>query len=115
MPLYQPPLSVVYAVEYFAPGFWKEFIGAANAALSPGDQVTSWWRSRAENERVEGSIDSQHLVAAAFDVVPGTLATTAAKLRRYGFTVVQYPTHLHAQAWPAGVARASGLLDYLGL
>jgi len=110
-----PPSSVVNAVERFSPGFWASWQRAVNAAWSSsgGFTVTSWWRSPSYNREVGGSEESQHLVGAAFDVVPVTSRNMQA-LQRAGFRVINEGDHLHAQPWPAGVARSSGLLRYLG-
>lgn len=114
MSVYTPPYGIVVTVDRFAPGFWTDFVNAANRSLSVGDQVTSWWRSHSANIEAGGEGDSQHLIGTAFDVVSED-RTLAQRLRAAGFIVVEYPTHLHAQAWPAGIARASGLLGFLGL
>jgi len=111
-----PPQSVVNAVERFSPGFWRAWGHAVNQAWRSADgriQVTSWWRSPSHNREVGGSDDSQHLVGAAFDVIPVNQRVYQA-LRQAGFTVINEGDHLHAQPWPGGVARSSGLLGYLG-
>jgi hypothetical protein len=102
-------------VERFAPGFWRawgEMVRRAWAASDGGIQVTSWWRSPSHNREVGGSDDSQHLVGVAFDVMP--LERYRRALVGAGFRVVHEGDHLHAQPWPAGVARTSGLLRSLG-
>lgn len=102
----QPPMTVIRAVERFAPGFWGQWSGAVAAAWrsAPGMRVTSWWRDPRHNREVGGSDSSQHLLGVAFDVVPVTSGNYYA-LQRAGFRVVNEGDHLHAQPWPPGSAR----------
>jgi hypothetical protein len=117
MSVVTPPLTYVYAVERFSPGFWRQFVWAANGALAthPNSSLTSWWRNWQTNVEVGGTTDSQHLLGTAFDVASADLSGLESSLRARGFITVRYPTHVHAQAWPAGAARRAGLFDYLGI
>lgn len=110
-----PPANVVNAVERASPGFWRWWQSAIGRAYASAGsfQVTSWWRSPSYNASVGGADDSQHLVGVAFDVVPVTQRVYSA-LVSAGFRVINERDHLHAQPWPAGTARSSGLLRYLG-
>lgn len=110
-----PPAGVVYAVEQASPGFWSEFAWRANGALAglSGISLTSWWRSDSHNTRVGGVSDSQHLLGTALDIGGPNAQQAGNRLQAYGFTVIRYPTHVHAQAWAPGVAARSGLLAVL--
>jgi len=121
-----PPVEIVRFWETILPGFWRVWIGAAEAALreidndAGGDTViTSWFRSPAENRRVGGDPDSQHLVGLALDIVPGkpaillAVAEASDKFEQVGFLVLPTRTHLHIQTFPAGVLREAGVMDAL--
>lgn len=112
-----PPYWIMRTVERFSPGFWQLFFYHANVALDRQlATLTSWYRDPTVNAATGGAADSQHLIGTAFDVhVPIEPDESARRLRGHGFVVVEYPTHLHAQAFPAGLARASGLLAACGL
>lgn len=111
-----PPSSIVWTVDRWAPGIYQEFWGALVGALQ-GQRVgvTSYWRDPAVNARVGGQPDSQHLIGLGIDLVTDNINEAASAMRARGLVVVPYPTHLHVQAWPAGIARRTGLLDALGL
>jgi hypothetical protein len=113
----RPPTGIAYTVQLWSPGFWEKFVTQFWKAYVEFGQpvtITSWWRSPEENRRVGGHESSQHLIGSALDVAPpdGRLAEA---FRRAGFTVIEYPTHLHVQTFPAGLARSSGLLDAVGV
>ena len=117
MPLARPPFRVIQGVELFAPGFWDAFvyhINDAAAAVTGSVSASSWYRNQADNERVGGDKDSQHLLGAAVDLVAARPEKLASQLTARGFVVVNEGDHIHVQAWPAGIARRAGLLDYLG-
>jgi hypothetical protein len=104
-------------VELFAPGFWEAFIWHVNDAAASVDAPTiasSWYRNAADNIRVGGAQDSQHLVGSAVDLVNEKAGQLAGELSGRGFVVVNEGDHLHVQAWPAGLIRTVGLLDFLG-
>jgi len=96
------------------PGLLPAFVQVVTAAAPPGTGLSSWWRSPRENSRVGGATDSQHLWAAAADLVGDNRAITAA-MRRAGLVAVDSGTHVHVQAWPAGAARRIGLVRALQL
>jgi len=103
----QPPASVV--------GFWRPWILAmlrrAVYAWQPGLTPTSWWRSPAENKRVRGDAESQHLFGLALDVAgpPVELARFARLAEASGLVAVSYGTHVHVQLFPAGTLRRAGV------
>jgi len=112
-----PPASIVFTVERWAPGIYNELvrrvISAASATpFSVG--VTSWWRGPSDNLHAGGSPDSQHLLGLAIDLTPVS-GQLLENLSRVGLIAVDERDHIHVQAWPAGVARAAGILDALGL
>jgi hypothetical protein len=108
-----PPPSIVWTVERFSPGFWREFVNALWYAYHRTPfQVTSWWRSPQHNAEVGGDADSQHQLGTAVDVIP---AAAGSALRAAGFVVVTYSSHAHAQAFIAGEARRAGLLQAVGI
>lgn len=111
-----PPTSIVWTVERWAPGIYQAFWSAMIGALqSMPVGVTSYWRDPAANAAVGGLSDSQHLIGLGIDLIPAEMDEAARRLTSRGLIVVPYPTHLHVQAWPAGIARRAGLLDALGL
>lgn len=111
-----PPYSIVWTVDRWAPGVYRDFWSALVGGLQGMPvAVTSYWRDPATNRAVNGARDSQHLIGLGIDLVPADTGEAASALGARGLVVVPYPTHLHVQAWPAGVARRSGLLDVLGL
>lgn len=117
MSLSRPPRRVVEGVELFAPGFWDAFIWHINDSASKipaPTTATSWFRNESENQRVGGAQDSQHLVGAAVDLVNERAGQLSSELAGRGFVVVNEGDHLHVQAWPAGLIRTVGLLDFLG-
>jgi len=123
-----PPVQIVRFFERLIPGLWVVWLAAAERALreidddSGGDTiVTSWWRSPAENRRVGGDPDSQHLVGLALDIVPGkpaillAVAEASDRFQEAGFLVLPTRTHLHIQTFPAGLLRDVGVLDALNV
>lgn len=111
-----PPYWYLWEVDRWAPGIWPAFSNAANWALSGLNvTLTSWWRTPETNASVGGDPGSQHLCGTAIDVAGPDQVAAANRLLAAGFHVVNEGTHVHAQVWPAGVARSSGLLSALGL
>ena len=112
-----PPLLIVQAVDRYTPGLWDAFFRAAWTGwqhYGRPAELTSWWRSLASNEAAGGMIDSQHLLALAFDLVPPDEGLRAA-MESAGFIAIRYPRHIHCQALPAGYARRIGLLTAVGV
>jgi len=112
-----PPRRISEVITWVAPLFWGQFFSELTVSVTPNTRASSWWRSPAKNIAVGGNPDSQHLIGTAIDlVVPeNEKRQVIADLTRFGWVVVDEGDHLHAQAWPAGLARSIGLLDYLGL
>lgn len=123
-----PPTHVVEFWERIFPGFWARWLGAADSAIreiaadAGGDTtITSWYRSLAENRRVGGQPDSQHLVGLALDVVPGkpsfklAISEASSRFMEAGFVTVPAERHLHVQTFPAGLLRRVGVLDALSV
>ena len=123
-----PPVHIVRFWEQAIPGFWLKWISAADHALRQIDDdaggdtiITSWFRSPAENARVGGNPDSQHLVGLALDVVPGkpsfklAISEASNRFMEAGFVTVPAERHLHIQTFPAGVLRSVGVLDVLNV
>lgn len=104
MSILPPPPSVANPLAGWIPGIWPVFVSLANRGLINGGAtgVTSWWRSPADNERVQGQPQSQHLLGLALDVVGPNPSVLAGALRSVGFVVVQEGSHVHAQAFRAG-------------
>lgn len=117
-----PPPYTAWVVDQWAPGIWgfagETFNRAANGLPV---SVSSWWRGPDHNASVGGNPDSQHLIGTAVDAVVWFDRHGIARrrftdsLRASGWTVVEYPTHVHAQVFGPGEARQSGLLRALGL
>lgn len=84
----------------------RSFINRTMAAAGSLDVTpTSWYRSISDNARVGGDPFSQHLVGWAIDAVGPDQQMFAKRLRLSGITTVQEASHLHFQAFPAGVLR----------
>lgn len=116
MSLEPPPPFIARIVHGAAPGIWPAIIGSANAALAGRRAgVSSWYRSPERNRFVGGHPESQHQLGTAIDVVGVDRLAVKADLQRAGWVVVDYDSHVHAQAWPAGVPRRAGLLRAIGL
>ena len=110
--MHAPPYSIVWTVDRWAPGIWDAFFEAVWWAYRRDPfTVTSWWRSPTMNAEAGGHPDSQHLIGTALDAT----REAGPALREAGFVVLDYPTHVHAQVWPAGLARRAGLLDAVGV
>lgn len=110
-----PPLGLARAVDRRAPGIYAALIDRLLVGVRPGDYATSWWRDAATNRAVGGHPDSQHLLGLAFDIASPDLNDLYRRLATTGLVAVREATHVHVQAWPAGIARSTGLLASLGL
>jgi hypothetical protein len=85
----------------------QDFLARFRRAWVPGNVVTSWFRSLAENEEVGGDPDSQHLVGLAVDVDGPHLVQLEANCRDEGLVPVMEPDHLHVQRYPRGTLAAA--------
>ncbi len=113
-----PPFSIVNTVEAWAPGVYRAFWEILIDSVREPVQVTSYWRDPAENRRVGGAPDSQHQLGLGIDLVFAERAAASRALSRLvggGLVAVDEGTHVHVQAWPAGLARDVGLMRALGL
>lgn len=117
MSLEFPPNQISSVIAWVAPRFWGQFFSELTGSVTPNTRASSWWRSQEKNLEVGGNRDSQHLIATAIDLVgpEAEKRQIIADLTNFGWVVVDEGDHLHAQAWPAGLARSIGLLDFLGL
>lgn len=69
-------------------------------------ELTSYWRSREENDLVGGHPWSQHLVGWAIDVIGPDTEIFAERVRFAGLVPVHEIDHLHVQLLPAGALEA---------
>ncbi len=86
--------------------FFVSVVGQAYySAGQPDLELTSWFRTAAENAAADGLPQSLHLVALAIDVVGSQTALSRFdhSARHFGLTSVVEPQHLHVQLWPRGV------------
>lgn len=113
-----PPTSIVWTVERWSPGIYRDFwIRLVGALQGMPVGVSSYWRDPAVNAEVNGSPNSQHLIGLGIDLVltdPADASQATAGLNHRGLLAFNEGTHVHVQAWPAGLARQVGLLDALG-
>lgn len=110
-------MSIVNTLEEWSPGFWQRFYSALWAGYYRYDaamSVTSWWRDHYTNITVGGHPDSQHRVGTALDLAPPDPRLVQA-MQMAGFEAVLEPTHVHVQAFPAGLLRRVGFLDAVGV
>jgi len=119
-----PSRRTIAVFSSLRPTFWNELTNAANRALVELDAdvggttvITSWFRTPEENVRVGGRVDSQHLAGTAFDIKPGNgqIDETVFHFKEAGFIATPGRSHVHVQAFPAGLLRAVGVFDALGL
>ncbi len=90
-------------------GFLRLLGICLQAAEFPRVRFTSWWRDRAENARVGGHPNSQHLTGLAVDVAQrgateGVEAFIAA-CEAVGLVVIDEGDHWHIQRYAASAAR----------
>lgn len=111
-----PPPYTAWFLDQAAPGIWPFFIGQANKAMAfQRVTITSWWRTPSQNRAAGGRRDSQHLVGSAIDVCSSDTRELARAFSSQGLVAVDEGSHVHVQVWPAGILRAAGVLDRLGL
>lgn len=113
MSLDAPPLQLVHLVDRAVPGLLPEFVRRVNR-IRGVTAATSWYRSPERNREVGGARDSQHLFGLGVDLV-GDLERIERDARAQGLIAKGFSRHVHIQGWPAGVARSSGFLAFLGL
>lgn len=93
-----PPASVIADVHRMCPECWPYFLATLRAVRAAQPiELTSWWRSLSENQRVGGSQLSQHLFATALDLVGPGAADVARQLRDLGWVWVSEGDHEHVQ------------------
>ncbi len=110
----QPPPEIWRPIESLAPGVFEFFVRRVIAGV--GNQpaaLTSWWRSRAVNNRVGGDPGSQHLVALAVDLAVGDPRLLVDRLNGLGLFAIDEGDHVHAQLLRAG--SAAPLISWLGV
>ncbi len=113
-----PPPAIVWELERAVPGVYLAFWSALIRSFAGIPvEVTSYWRGPDHNRRVGGHPDSQHLVGLGIDVrVPlARKGEALGRLSAQGLYASDGGSYLHVQAWPAGVARRSGLLSRIGV
>jgi len=86
-----------------------EFIRRAARSLQPGQQITSWYRTAAQNQAAGGMPTSQHLFGLALDIVGPGQQLTQSIARDAQMIAVQELDHLHIQLLPAGVLERLGV------
>lgn len=104
MSIQQPPLALAIRLEQrWIPGIWGWFYERANRALrtAPPRTLNSWYRTPLGNRQVQGAVRSQHLVGLALDISPDPGVVEA--FQAAGFQVIDFGTHIHIQAYPAGI------------
>lgn len=95
-----PPREVL---EQWGPAVLVVILGAVRVGQVLPFDVTSWYRDPVHNRNVGGAPNSQHLIAAAIDVVPRpgvAVEELANAFVSLGYTAVVEPDHLHVQVWP---------------
>jgi Peptidase M15 len=113
----RPPTAIARMIEQRSPGFWVAFSNAIERGIGVADLVvTSWWRDAARNADVGGGNQSQHLIGTALDLYGPARDMELARggLASQGLVAMVHAvaggaTHLHVQAWPAGVAARAGI------
>jgi uncharacterized protein YcbK (DUF882 family) len=83
---------------------FAELVDAAwSMAGQPPVRLTSWYRDPANNARVGGHPQSQHLLALAIDFLPDHAgARLADAARSVGLVVIDEGDHFHVQRFPSG-------------
>jgi len=85
------------------------FIHRVAPSLQRGQQITSWYRTPAQNQAEGGMPASQHLVGLALDVVGPGQQLTQVIARNAHLVAVQEFDHLHIQMFPAGLLEKIGV------
>lgn len=92
------------------------FVQAVRVLLGeyPGLVPSSWWRSNADNRRVGGNSQSQHLLGLGADLDWSRLNSAqriqaTARARQLRLVPVTYNRHVHVQFFRAGVLGRAGV------
>ena len=86
-----------------------EFIRRVARSLQPGQKISSWYRTPAQNQAEGGMPRSQHLFGLALDIVGPGQRLTQSIARDAQLIAVQEFDHLHIQLLPAGVLERIGV------
>lgn len=101
-PRWIPPQRILTATQW-APLLL--YIDVAEALTRfPHHRITSWFRTRADNLRVGGHPDSQHLLGFAVDIAPKIPASQLRRWLTQGLVILEEGDHTHVQLYPAGQA-----------
>jgi len=78
----------------------------------PGLELTSWFRTAADNRTAGGSAESQHLFGLAWDLTASRpiLPRLAAAATRQGLVAIQEGDHVHLQLFPKGALARAGVV-----
>lgn len=76
-----------------------------------GLTATSWFRTPSENDAVNGSPESQHLLGLAMDVASSRegMRATIDAARRVGLVPADEGNHVHLQLFPGGALARVGV------
>ena len=96
-----PPFEIANRFQGPIQGFVGQVL--RTAAFFPDITGTSWYRDASDNARVGGAPNSQHLLALAVDALVEDRRRFVSIARHFGLTAVDEGTHVHLQAFPAGV------------
>jgi len=101
-----PPQSLVDQMDAELPGIWPAFLGRVVAGVRESRsnvRLSSWFRDPISNQNVGGAIDSQHLVGLAVDLTTDNPVALERALDAQGIVAVREGSHVHVQAYPAGL------------
>ncbi len=101
-----PPPSILNAVDRALPGIWPAFLGRLLDGVAVSRTrvgVSSWYRDPVANRQVGGSVNSQHQLGLAVDLVTDNPLALEAALDAQGIVAVREPGHVHVQAYAAGL------------
>lgn len=96
-----PPFEILRALAPLHSDFIHRVLHAA--AFFPDARPSSWWRATISNADVGGDPFSQHLLGLGLDVEVQDRTKFAQAARRAGLVAVDEGTHVHLQAFQAGV------------
>ncbi len=101
-----PPQRIIDQMDHLLPGIWPAFLGRVvdGARESRSHvQVSSWYRDPPTNRAVGGAAESQHLLGLAIDLVSDNPVALEKALDAQGIVAIRERTHVHVQAYPAGL------------